>query len=170
MAAVDQEVMSDRGSFPAPDAASPRRSRGYATIAPVLIVCAWIVGGAAAGMLPAIIARKTFLAPGPDAGLGDLGPALLALCIGALGAVAGASSGLIVSVRRLRAAKAATVAPGVRHFGVVVFVLVAVPPTVVLLIVVPLIGALVLAAVCLSATAHVLAAAASRSTGSRRAS
>lgn len=58
--------------------------------------------GAVCGVIPGIVARKTFLAPQPDAGLGDLGPALLAFAIGAAGAVVGALFGFHVTMRALR--------------------------------------------------------------------
>jgi hypothetical protein len=123
-------------------------------MANVLIVCAGIVGGAAAGMLPAIIARKTFLAPQPDAGLGDLGAGLLALIAGALGAVVGAIVGLVVTTRRLKRAATSTV----RFSGVLVFLLVACPSAVVVLAIAPTIGVPVAVAVFLVAGAQIFAA------------
>lgn len=58
--------------------------------------------GAVCGVIPAIVARKTFLAPQPDAGLADLGPALLAFAIGVAGVVVGALLGYHFTVRALR--------------------------------------------------------------------
>jgi hypothetical protein len=123
-----------------------------------LILCAGIVGGAAAGVLPAVVARKTFLAPQPDSGLGDIGPALVSLAVGALGAITGAVIGLLACTRWINRANTPTATPRVRLLGVLVLVLVSLPLSVVLLIIVPFIGVLVLATVCLVGTAQVLAA------------
>jgi hypothetical protein len=150
--------MSEQGEA-APSVAASQGPRLYSSVAAGLILCAGIVGGAAAGMLPAIIARKTLLAPQPDAGLGDIGPALVSLAAGAVGGIVGAVIGLLVSTRWIKRADVPTATPRVRSFGVVVFVLVSLPFAIVLLIIVPFIGVLVLATVCLVGTAHVLGAA-----------
>ena len=108
-------------------------------------------------MLPAIVARKTFLAPQPDSGLGDIGPALVSLAVGALGAITGAVIGLLACTLWIKRANPPAT-PRIRLLGVLVLVLVSLPLSVVLLIIVPFIGVLVFATVCLVGTALVLAA------------
>lgn len=81
---------------PGPD--SPRRTAALATV----LVMACTVAGGLCGVVPAIVARTTFLAPEPDAGLGDLGPVLFSIAIGAAGALAGACVAYYFTVRALR--------------------------------------------------------------------
>ena len=152
--------MSDLSDGAAPDVAASRRTRLKSSMVAGLISCAGILVGAAVGILPAIVARKTFLAPQPDAGLADIGPALVALAVGAIGGIIGATIGLLVSARWVDRADTPTATPRIRSFSrsfsVLVFVLVCIPLEVVLLIVVPLLGVLVLGAVFLVVAAHLV--------------
>jgi hypothetical protein len=72
-----------------------------AAMATVLVMATTVTGGLC-GVVPAIVARMTLLAPGPDAGLADLGPALLSIAIGAAGALTGACLAYYLTVRALR--------------------------------------------------------------------
>lgn len=118
-------------------ARGPRRSAGVAA----LVALGGTLAGAFVGAVPAIIARKTFLAPQPGSGLEDLGPALLAFGMGALGMVCGAVGGFFAAdwwLRRLGFAKSA-----LRNLAL----LVALPFALPLLVFGRLFGAVVLAAI-----------------------
>lgn len=67
-----------------------------------LLTLAYAVFGGCCGALPGVIARMTVLAPKPDAGLEDLGPALAALFIGLIGLLLGALLGVGFARRALR--------------------------------------------------------------------
>jgi hypothetical protein len=146
--------MSDSGDGVTPGGSPARpagRSRQRSGAAAMLVTLAGVVGGAAIGTVPGIVARKTFLAPEPDAGLGDIGPALIALGMSALGAVVGAIVGYLPTTRRPGRTGTRTRSPGgartrspwVDIAGAVVLLLVGIPSAVVLYIIVPAIGVLV---------------------------
>lgn len=91
--------MQDDGTAgPAPG----HQRRGNRVLRPmvgILTIVAFAAGAGAVGALPGIFARKTFLAPQPDAGMGDLGPALFAVPIGLAGVAIGAALGCVFAVR-----------------------------------------------------------------------